>query len=181
VAINGASGGVGTFAVQIAKVLGAEVTACAAPETSTWSGRSARTTSSDYSQDDFTRDAQRYDVVFDLVGNHALAELRRALTPSGDARALRRWRVARRRAEPGRSDATHARRDDPVALSPVVSGCSCTMACIRVRRTWPSCANSVESGQITPVIDKVYPLSDVPEAIRYLEMEHPRAKVIIAV
>jgi NADPH:quinone reductase-like Zn-dependent oxidoreductase len=180
VAINGASGGVGTFAVQIAKAFGAEVTGvCSTRNVDLVRSLGAHHVI-DYSQDDFTRDAQRYDVVFDLVGNHALAELRRALTPSGTlvlsgggvSRGGRPSLVGPMRLMLGGMIRSRFARGQRLLVHDGVHSSPANLAVLR---------ELVESGQITPVIDKVYPLSDVPEAIRYLEMEHPRAKVIIAV
>ena len=103
VLINGASGGVGTFAVQIAKAFGAEVTGV----TSTKNMELVRSIGADhvidYTRDDFTAGAERYDLILDNVGNHSMARTRRALTPSGTLH-LERRRPRRRQARPHRAD-----------------------------------------------------------------------------
>ena len=96
VLINGASGGVGTFAIQIAKALGAEVTGVCSTRNVDLARSLGADHVIDYTREDFTHDAGRYGVVFDLVGNRSLTELRRALTPHRDAAAVRWGRVHRR-------------------------------------------------------------------------------------
>ncbi|MET0233549.1 MAG: NAD(P)-dependent alcohol dehydrogenase [Kibdelosporangium sp.] len=176
VLINGASGGVGTFAVQIAKSFGAHVTAVC-------SGRNVDLVRSigadhviDYTSADFVHDARRYDVVFDLVGNRSLTDLRRVLTPAGTLVLS------------GGGESRGGSLVGPVGLL-VRSQLLAPFARQRLLRLVeaPSRANLatlrelIESGEVTPVIDRTYPLSDVPEAIRYLEAEHARAKVVIVV
>jgi NADPH:quinone reductase-like Zn-dependent oxidoreductase len=180
VAINGASGGVGTFAVQIAKVLGAEVTGVCSTRNVDLVRSLGADHVVDYTQDDFTRDARRYDVVFDLVGNHPLAKLRRALTSSGTlvlsgggvSRGGRPSLMGPMRLMVGGMIRSRFARGQRLLVHDGVHSSPQNLAVLR---------ELVESGKITPIIDKVYPLSDVPEAIRYLETEHARAKVIITV
>jgi NADPH:quinone reductase-like Zn-dependent oxidoreductase len=174
VLINGASGGVGTFAVQIAKAYGAVVTAVC-------SGKNAELVRSlgadhviDYTREDFTRPAGRFDVVFDLVGNRSLGDCRRALTPTGTL-VLSGGGVSRGGSLFG-----------PMGL--MIRG---MVAARFVRHTvvrleaLPSTANLdtltglIESGQVTPVIDRTFQLSEAAAAIRYLEVEHARAKVVL--
>ncbi|GAA1306261.1 NAD(P)-dependent alcohol dehydrogenase [Saccharothrix xinjiangensis] len=177
VLVNGASGGVGTFAVQIGKWLGAEVTAvCGARNVDLVTSLGADHVI-DYGQDDFTRDAGRYDVVFDLVGNHSLTALRRTLKPGG-ALVLS-----------GGGASTGGSFLGPMGL--IIRG-SLSAALVRRHRiavleARPSAENLAtlrelaEAGAVTPVIDRTYALDEVPDAIRYVEDEHARAKVVITV
>ncbi|MEU8614876.1 NAD(P)-dependent alcohol dehydrogenase [Actinoplanes sp. NPDC048791] len=176
VLINGASGGVGTFAVQLAKSFGAQVTAVC----STRNAELVRSLGADhvvdYTREDFTRAGQRYDVVFDLVGNRSLADLRRALTPTGTL-VLSGGGVSEGGSLVG-----------PIGL--VVKG-RLLARFVRHRVTTleavPSGANLAtlrelaEAGTLTPVIDRTHPLSETAEAIRYVEEEHARAKVVLTV
>jgi NADPH:quinone reductase-like Zn-dependent oxidoreductase len=177
VLVNGASGGVGTFAVQVAKWLGAEVTAVCSTRNVDLVTSLGADHVIDYTKDDFTRDERRYDFVFDLVGNHSLARLRRTLKPGGTlvlsgggvstggsligpmglairgmvaARFVRSHRIFVLEAKPGREN----------------------LATLR---------ELAESGKLVPVMDRTYKLSEVPDAIRYVEVEHARAKVAITV
>ncbi|KAB1947715.1 NAD(P)-dependent alcohol dehydrogenase [Micromonospora sp. ALFpr18c] len=174
VLINGASGGVGTLAVQLAKTFGATVTGVC-------SGRNVDLVRSlgadhivDYTRDDFADGTRRHDVVFDLVGNRTLGELRRALTPTGtlvlSGGGVYRggsligpvWLIARGR-----------------LLAPLVRHRIVTLTTAPGRHHLDTLRAHVEAGRLTPVIDRTYPLHEVPEAIRYLEGEHARAKVVI--
>jgi NADPH:quinone reductase-like Zn-dependent oxidoreductase len=173
VLINGAAGGVGTFAVQIAKALGAEVTGvCSTPNVEMVRSIGAGHVI-DYTKEDFTRTGQRYDLLVDLVGNRTLTESRRVLAPKGvlavGAPAKGLW-------------------IGPligilklVLLSRVVSQ---TMVAFLARESQDDLAvlhELLETGKITPVIDRTYPLSEVPKAIAYLEEGHARGKVVITV
>jgi NADPH:quinone reductase-like Zn-dependent oxidoreductase len=171
VLINGASGGVGTFAVQIAKAFGAEVTGV----TSTRNVDLVRSIGADhvidYTNENFTEDGPRYDLILDNVGNHTMAQTRRALMPTGmlisnggghadgklgrTIRALVASMVVRQQASPTVKTQNH---DDLVALRDLV-----------------------EAGKITPVIDRTFPLSEVPDAIRYLETGQARGKLVVTV
>ncbi|BCB80831.1 hypothetical protein Pflav_072410 [Phytohabitans flavus] len=179
VLINGASGGVGTFAVQIAKAFGAKVTAVCSTRNIELVRSLGADRVLDYTREDFARDGQRYDMVFDLVANRSLADLRRALTPSGVV-VLSGGGVSRN----GRPHVT-----GPMGLTikaqvasrfvrhrlVTLSGMSPTAELLADLR------ELIESGQVLPAIDRTFPLAQVPEAIRYLEVEHARAKVVITV
>jgi NADPH:quinone reductase-like Zn-dependent oxidoreductase len=171
VLINGASGGVGTFAVQIAKSLGAEVTGV----TSTKNVEMVRSIGADhvvdYTKDDFTQGSERYDVILDNVGNHSMAQTRRALTATGIlisnggghaggklARTIRTMLVSifvRKQAAP---TVKAQNRDDLVALKKLV-----------------------EAGKLKPVIDGTYSLSETPKAIARLTTGRARGTIVITV
>ena len=172
VLINGASGGVGTFAVQIAKALGAEVTGV----TSTKNVELVRSIGADhvvdYTREDFTDGrAERYDLILDNVGNHSMAQTRRALTPTGTLisnggghadgklgrtiRAMFVSMVVRQQASP---TVKTQNRDDLVALKDLV-----------------------EAGKVTPVIDRTYPLIEAPAAIGHVAAGHARGTVVMTV
>ena len=176
VLINGASGGVGTFAVQIAKSLGAEVTGVCSSRNADLVRSIGADGVVDYTSEDFTRNGQRYDVVFDLVGNRSLTDCRRALTPEGTL-VLSGGGVSEGGSFVG-----------PMALfikgqlqSRFVSHRLLPLTEKPSRENLAALRELIESGAVTPVVDRTYPLSDVPEAIRYIEVEHARAKVVITV
>jgi NADPH:quinone reductase-like Zn-dependent oxidoreductase len=177
VLINGASGGVGTFAVQVAKSLGAEVTAVC----STKNVDLVRTLGADhvvdYTQEDFTRSGNRYDVLLDLVGNRSLTAFRRALTPTGTlilsgggvssgGNVIGPVALMMR----GQLAATFIRRQRIVILAPVPSRANLT-----------ALKDLLESGALLPAIDRTYPLAETANAIHYLETDHARAKVILTI
>ncbi|HEV2782889.1 MAG TPA: NAD(P)-dependent alcohol dehydrogenase [Actinophytocola sp.] len=175
--INGASGGVGTFAVQVGKWLGAEVTAvCRARNVELVTSLGADHVI-DYTRDDFTRDAGRYDVVFDLVGNHSLTRLRRALKPGGTVLIS------------GGGVSTGGSLIGPMGLA-----IRAMLVAPLVRRhriltvdarpgpeNLATLRELAEAGTLVPIIDRTYELGEVPDAIRYVEDEHARAKVVIVV
>jgi NADPH:quinone reductase-like Zn-dependent oxidoreductase len=168
VLINGASGGVGTFAVQIARVLGADVTGVC----STGNVDTVRSIGADhvidYTKEDFTKGDERYDLILDNIASHAFADYRHVLAPggmlipnSGHAgmgyvfEAFLLPLVMRQQQRPFVSTPNHA---DLIALKELV-----------------------EAGRVTPVVDRRYPLSETAEAFRYLDEGHARGKVVIVV
>ena len=177
VLINGASGGVGTFAVQIAKAFGAEVTAVC----STGKVELARSIGADhvidYTKEDFTRSDQRYDLIFDNVNNHSRAERSRILTPNGicvlagiggaglhegqlsriggNFKAFLGSRFSRQKFQ---MYGTTTKQEDLVVLRDLIA-----------------------AGKVTPVIDRTYKLSETAEAMRYFEEGHARGKIVIKV
>ena len=187
VLINGASGGVGTFAVQIAKALGAEVTGvCSARNVELVRSIGADHVI-DYTADDFARDGvapdgsardrRRYDVVLDLVGNRSLTDCRRVLTPTGTL-------VLSGGGAGG--DGSGGSLIEPVglltrgrALAPFIRHRLVAPATTPNRENLVTLRELAEAGKITPIVDRCYPLGEVPEAIRYVEVEHARAKVVI--
>jgi NADPH:quinone reductase-like Zn-dependent oxidoreductase len=178
VLVNGASGGVGSFAVQIAASLGAQVTAVCSTRNVELARSFGAAQVVDYTREDFTRAGRRYDVVLDVVANRSLRELRRAVTPAGSlvlsgggvsrggrpsvagsigltARALLVSRLVRQRLV-------------VVVQTPDVEKLA------RLR-------DLAEAGRVQPVIERTYPLGEAAEAIRRLELEHARAKLVIVV
>ena len=176
VLVNGASGGVGTFAVQLAKAFGAEVTGVC----STRNAELVRSIGADhvvdYTREDFSRDGRRYDVVFDLVGNRSLTELRRALTPDGTL-LLSGGGVSRG----GSLFGPLGLMIKGQAMSRFVRHRLVLLTATPSRENLATLRELIESGKVTPVIDRTYPLSQVPQAIGYVEDEHARAKVVITV
>jgi NADPH:quinone reductase-like Zn-dependent oxidoreductase len=173
VLINGAAGGVGTFAVQIAKALGGEVTAVC----STQNVELARSLGADhvidYSQADFARTGERYDLVVDVAASRSVRTLRRVVKPRGTLVLVG--------ASKGRWIAPLARFFGAKLLSRFVSqDLTWFMADIR-REDLVALKDLVEAGQVTPVIDRTYPLSQTADALRYLETMHARGKVVITV
>jgi NADPH:quinone reductase-like Zn-dependent oxidoreductase len=174
VLINGASGGVGTFAVQIAKNYGAEVTGVC----STRNVEMVRSIGADhvidYSREDFTKGAARYDLIIDNVGNHSLGEIRRVLNPSGVLVGVG-----------GPSDnnwigpLTGLVKASVVSL--FVSQKQIFMLANANKDDLDVLRDLMQTGKLTPVIDRRYKLSETPAAIAYLEQGHARGKVIINV
>lgn len=171
VLINGASGGVGTFAVQIAKVLGANVTAVSSPGNVDLLRSIGADEVIDYTREDFTKRGERYDVLFDVGSDRSFAECRRALAPNGRCvlvgapaavwKAL--WRLLEMQVMPGRDTGriafmTRVTHDDLVVLKDLA-----------------------EAGKIRPVIDREYPLSGTADAIRRVGTRQVRGKAVIVV
>jgi NADPH:quinone reductase-like Zn-dependent oxidoreductase len=174
VLINGASGGVGTFAVQIAKSMGADVTGVCSTRNVDLVRSIGADHVIDYTKEDFAKSAQRYDVMYDTVGNRSLLECRRVLTPKGKA-------VMIGGGGPG-DQGLIGPLVGPIKLlmlSPFVSQEMGTFLAELNQKDLTFLADLMESGKVTPVIDKRYKLSELPQAIEYLEQGHARGKVII--
>jgi NADPH:quinone reductase-like Zn-dependent oxidoreductase len=167
VLINGASGGVGTFAVQLAKAFGAEV----AGVCSTTNLDLVRSLGADhvidYSQEDFTQNGERYDLILDVVAKRSFSDCRRALRPQGIY--------------------VTTRFSPLLALAGVWSAMAGNQKMVPVLPKPPNKTDLVfvkellEAGKITPTIDRRYSLSELPEALRYLEKGHAQGKVVITV
>ena len=173
VLINGASGGVGTFAVQIAKSMGADVTGVCSTRNVDMVRSIGADRVIDYTKEDFTKDAARYDVILDMVGSHSLLASRRVLKPDGIYVLVG-----------GSNGRWFAPLDRAVAakvLSWFVSQRMGMMMAELRKDDLGVLRDLLQSGKVKPVIDRTYPLSQVPEAIRYLETGHARGKVVIAV
>jgi NADPH:quinone reductase-like Zn-dependent oxidoreductase len=173
VLITGASGGVGTFAVQIAKALGARVTGvCSTAKTGLVSSIGADHVL-DYTRDDFAAGPQRYDLILDIAGNAPLARLRHALTPAGT--------LVLAGGEDGGRWTGMSRQVRALARSPFTRQ-RLTMLISRQRGAdLETLARLIEAGQVTPVIGKTYPLHQAPDAIRDLLAGHARGKLVITV
>ncbi|MEU4495651.1 NAD(P)-dependent alcohol dehydrogenase [Streptomyces sp. NPDC023998] len=176
VLVNGASGGVGTFAVQIAKSFGAEVTGVCSTRNMDLVRSIGADHVIDYTREDFTRSGRQYDVVLDLVGNRSLTECRRALTPAGTLVLS------------GGGTSEGGSLVGPMglilrgqALSRFVRHRLLVLTATPNKENLAALRELAESGEVAPVIDRTFPLSEVPEAIAYLEVEHARAKVVITV
>ncbi len=168
VLINGAAGGVGTFAVQIGKALGAEVTAVC-------SGRNVEMVRAigadhvvDYTREDFTRGERRYDLILDNVGNRAFADLRRVLTLHG--------LIVPNSGHGGMSYVFKA-----FLLTPFMRQQGQPLMTKNNARDLIYLKGLIEAGQVTPVIDRTYPLPETPVALGYAAEGHVRGKVVITV
>jgi NADPH:quinone reductase-like Zn-dependent oxidoreductase len=168
VLINGASGGVGTFAVQIAKSLGAEVTGVCSTRNVDMVRSIGADHVIDYTQEDFTSSGQRYDLILDNVANRSFSDCRRALAPQG----------------------TLIPNSGHAGIGYVVKAFLRSVFVSQQGRPFVSTPNQqdlvvlqelLESGQVTPVIDRAVPLSETPEAMGYLGEGHARGKVVITV
>ena len=176
VLINGASGGVGTFAVQIAKSLSADVTGVC----STKNVDLVRSLGADHvidnTKEDFAKGEQRYDVILDNVPNHSLSECRRILNPNG-----KYVMIGGGGPNDSRWIGPFGRVINTMILSPFVSQKMGMMMADPSQKDLAVLADMMQSGKVKPVIDRTYKLSEVPEAIRYLEQGHARGKVVITV
>jgi NADPH:quinone reductase-like Zn-dependent oxidoreductase len=176
VLIIGASGGVGTFAVQIAKSFDAEVSGVC----STRNVEMVRSLGADhvidYTVEDFTQSSghKKYDLVFQLAGTRSPSECRRALTPKGTL-------VLSSGESDGRWIGPVDRIIKAAVLSPLVSQKMASFTVKPNKEDLQILKQLIEAGKLTPVIDRTYPLAAVPEAIRYLEEGHAQGKVVITV
>ena len=168
VLIYGASGGVGTYAVQIAKAFGAEVIGVC-------SGRNADMVRSigadhviDYTREDFTRGEQRYDLILDQVANHSLSDCRRVLTPQGIH-------------IPNSGNAGMGYIIKALLTSLLVRRQGSTYIAIPQKEDLAFLKELIEAGKVAPVVDRTYPLSETAEAFRYLNEGHARGKLVIKV
>jgi NADPH:quinone reductase-like Zn-dependent oxidoreductase len=174
VLITGASGGVGTYAVQIAKALGAEVTGVCSTAKMDLVRSIGADHVIDYTHDDFADGEHHYDLILDIAGNSTLSRLRRALTPHGTlvitgGEGGDRWFG-------GLDRQLRAR-----VLSPFVGQRLTTFIAKEHHAGLEPLAEFVERGQLVPVIERTYPLSDMPDAMRHLEAGHARGKLVITV
>jgi len=175
VLVNGASGGVGTFAVQIAKSFGADVTAVCSTRNVDLVKSLGADHVIDYTKEDFTKGDQRYDVLYDLVGNHSFSERRKVLTTNGvcvlagiggaGVHPGMMGRIAGNLWNAFRSNFT--KQKFPFYIAKL------TKDDLNVMR------ELMQSGKVSPVIDRTYKVSDTQAAVRYLEEGHARGKVVI--
>ncbi|WP_155375039.1 NAD(P)-dependent alcohol dehydrogenase [Catellatospora vulcania] len=172
VLVNGASGGVGTFAVQLAADLGAQVTGVCSTRNAELV-RSLGAEVIDYTREDFTRGDRSYDVIFDLAGGHGLAAMRRVLAPGGVYLS---------------SSGTGGRVLGPLphllkvtVLGAVTRQRLRVVAARRDTADLDHLADLVAAGRLCPVIERVRPLSETAEALRRLETDHARGKIVLTV
>jgi NADPH:quinone reductase-like Zn-dependent oxidoreductase len=174
VLINGAAGGIGTFAVQLAKMFGAHVTGVQSTRNLDLVRSLGADHVIDYTRQDFTQGTERYDVIFDNVVNRPLADLRRALTPTGTllpnsggstpAEAMRISRILR-----------------TLMLRPFISQRILFFVTKPNRNDLQLLADLMQAGTISAVIDSCYPLDETREAMRHLESGHARGKIVVTV
>src|SRR6184192_1999165 len=176
VLINGASGGVGTFAVQIAKSLGADVTGVCSTRNVDLVRSLGADHVIDYTKEDFAKGAERYDVILDNVPNHSLSECRRILNPNG-----KYVMIGGGGPNDSRWIGPFGRVINTMLLSPFVSQKMGMMMADANQKDLTVLGDMMQSGKVKPVIDRTYKLSEVPAAIAYLEEGHARGKVVITV
>jgi NADPH:quinone reductase-like Zn-dependent oxidoreductase len=174
VLVIGASGGVGTFAVQIAKALGAHVSGVCSTKKVDMVRSIGADHVIDYTQEDFAEGEQRYDLILDIGGNSSLARLRRALASRGTL-------VITGGEGGGRWFGGTDRQLRALVLSPFVGQKLGTFVSSENHEDMIALKDLIEAGKVAPVIDRTYPLSEVPEAIRYLEEGQAQGKVVITV
>jgi len=175
VLINGAGGGVGTFAVQIAKALGGEVTAVCGTHNVELIRSLGADRVIDYTREDFTRCGQRFDLILDIAANRSLASCVRVLAPDGTLVVV--------------GAAGSGRRVGPIVLRVLGASVRSRLGRQRIAMFIAKSAREdlivltelVEAGKLTPVIDRTYPLSQTAAAMRYLEQGHSRGKVVLTV
>ena len=172
VLINGAAGGVGTFAVQIAKSFGADVTGVCSTRNVGLVRSIGADHVIDYTREDFTRGTQRYDLLFDCAGNRSLTALRRVLQPNGICVLVggphNAWRIV-------------ARVLAALAMSRKAGRTFVMFMAKLSKEDLLVLAGLMEAGKVKPVIDRSYPLAEVPDAMRYLEEGHARGKIVITI
>ena len=173
VLINGAAGGVGTFAVQIAKSFGTEVTGVCSTRNLEMVRSLGADRVIDYTREDFTARPERYDLILDCVGNHSLLEYKRVLKDEGKLIIIggenRKW------------IGPFARALRAIVLSRFISQEMLMFLAKPSKQDLITLSGLMTSGKVTPVIDRRYTLNDVAEAVRYVEAGHARGKVIVMV
>jgi NADPH:quinone reductase-like Zn-dependent oxidoreductase len=172
VLINGAAGGVGTFAVQIAKSFGAEVTGVCSSRNVEMVRSLGADWVIDYTQQDFTQNDRQYDLLFDCIANHSLSAVRRVLSAKGTYVVIG--------GPDGRWIGPIAPLLKAVLLNPFVSQNLTPCGAKSRKEDLAILRELMLTGKVTPIIDRCYSLNEAPEAIRYLEEGHARGKVIIA-
>ena len=175
VLINGASGGVGTFAVQIAKAFGAEVTGVCSTHNVDLVKSIGADHVIDYTKEDFTKTERRYDMIFDLVGNHSFSERRQILLPNGICVLAGMGGAGVHPESWGRMRANFA----SAFRSNFTSQKFVTYIAKLTKDDLNVLGELMQSGKVSPVIDRTYRMSETQAAVRYLEERHARGKVVI--
>jgi NADPH:quinone reductase-like Zn-dependent oxidoreductase len=173
VLINGASGGVGTFAVQLAVAFGVDVTGVCGTTNADLVRSLGAHHVIDYTQEDFTSAGRPYDLILDNMENHSLADCRRALTPAGT--------LILNSGTAGNGIKGMVRLAKPLLLSPLTRQNLRRFVSMPKRQELADLTELIESGKVMPVIDRTYPLAETPEALRYIETGHVRGKIVITV
>jgi NADPH:quinone reductase-like Zn-dependent oxidoreductase len=174
VLVNGAGGGVGTFAVQIAAALGAEVTGVCSTRNVELVRSIGAAHVIDYTMEDFTAGPTRYDVILDNVSNLPLARLRRALTPKGTL-------VLNGGGSPGHVFGPIATILKAVAVNLFVSQRLRPLPSKESREELLAVTKLIEGGKLAPIVDRTYSLADAAEGLRYVEQGHARGKAVVTV
>ena len=176
VLVNGASGGVGTFAVQIAKAYGAKVTGVTSTRNLEMISKIGADHVIDYTREDFTKTGEKYDVIIDTIGNHSVFDYRRILTPTGVCVAI------------GFSGTS--RMVGTLILGPIASKFGSKKTGMMIAKSNQKdlieLKNMIETGKIKPVVDRTFPMNETADAVRYVEGPHhkpghARGKVVIRV
>ncbi len=178
VLINGAGGAVGTFAVQLAKAYGANVTGVDAATKLDIVRSIGADRTLDYEKEDFTRNGERYDVILDIAGNHRWPDISRALTPDGTFVLIGHDHYG---ASGHRWFGSLGRFAKLMLMAPFVRQLHPFRGAKDPGDRLAVLTELIEAGKVTPVIDRTFPLSGVPEAMRYLESGQVRGKVVITV
>ncbi|GAA4181097.1 NAD(P)-dependent alcohol dehydrogenase [Streptosporangium oxazolinicum] len=174
VLVNGASGGVGTFAVQLARAFGAKVTGVCGPRNVDLVRSIGADEVIDYAKEDFTRNGQRYDLLLDVAGGRSASACRRALTPRGTYVIVG--------GPGGRWLRPVGHMLSAFAASPFVSQRTAradAVGCAEKKRNLMTLTELIEAGKVTPVIDRGYPFEEIRTAVRYQEEGHSPGKVVI--
>ena len=175
--INGAGGGVGSIAVQLAKAYGARVTGVDSTKKLEMVRALGADHVIDYTKEDFTQLGERYDLIFDVASNLSLTDCKCALTPKGIYILIGHDHYGD---AGGRVFGSLPRFFKLFALSPFVSHLpEMNFSVPSKKDTMPVLKELLEAGKLTPIVDRVYPLSEVPEAIRYLQKGDARGKIIM--
>ena len=170
--VNGAAGGIGTFAVQLAKYYGMEVTGVCSTRNLDMVGSIGADHVVDYTREDFARNGKQYDLIFDTIGNRSVFDYRRALKPQGKCVIAGFTSMPRLFEHMLLGPLVSKRGDRKVSMMGVSNADKEDLLMIK---------ELLETGKVVPVIDRCYPLHETAEAIRYLETLHARGKVIINV
>lgn len=177
VLINGAGGGVGSMAVQLARAYGARVTGVDGPDKLDMVRALGANHVVDYTREDFTRGAERYDLIFDVASNLSLSDCRRALTPAGTYVLIGHDHYGKAR---GRILGSLPRALGLMALSPFVRQLPTPdFSNPRQSDLMAALKRFIEAGQLTPIVDRTFPLGEVRDAMRYLTEGHARGKVVV--
>ena len=174
VLVNGASGGVGTFAVQIAKAFGAEVTGVCSTQNVAVAASIGADKVIDYTREDFTQARNRYDLLLDIAGSRTLSETRQVLRPNGTL-------VCVGGPDQGNWIGPLSRTLKAVMLGPVVSQRMAGFLAHQTKADLTTLREMIEAEKLTPVIDRTFPFAHAADAMRYLEDGHATGKVIVTI